>query len=90
MFEATRSLETRSGAPRITLPVMVLIVLFTWAISAGVTYGILSTRIEWLSQRMDTVERREQVYVERTEYDSAELGITGRLDRIERKIDALR
>lgn len=86
----TEVLESRENGQRVTLPVVFLIVLFTWVASASVTYGIISTRIEWLSQRLDNVERQAAIFVQRPEYDVSQAGITSRLDRIERKIDLLR
>lgn len=69
---------------------MFVVVIVTWAMSAAVTYGIVTTRIEWLTQRMDNVEREIPYYVPRTEYEGSRSDLAGRLDRIERKIDALR
>lgn len=83
-------LAEQKGQVNVTLPVGIVILLLTWAASSLITYGIVSTRIEWLSQRVDTVERQMQTYVPRTEYDSSRSDIVSRLDRIERKLDQLR
>ena len=82
---------TENGsAQKISIPIMVLIILVTWAVSAGVTYGVLATRIDWLSQRVEAVERIESQEIERPEYEAEKKDLDARLDRIERKIDALK
>jgi hypothetical protein len=75
---------------KFNVPVMVFTVLLTWALSAGVTYGVLSTRIDWLAQRMDGLERQSAQNIQRPEYETEKSDLDSRLDRIERKIDALK
>jgi hypothetical protein len=55
-----------------------------------VTYGVLSTRIDWLAQRMDGLERQSAQNIQRPEYETEKSDLDSRLDRIERKIDALK
>jgi hypothetical protein len=90
MTAIPRPLETRGGGSRISMPVVVLIVVLTWAVSAGITYGVLSTRLDWLVQRVENIEKNQSEYIQRPEYDTAARDLTNRLDRIERKIDALK
>lgn len=94
MSTVPRALETRGGGTRISLPLVLLIVVLTWAVSAGVTYGVISTRIDWLVQRVDNIEHEEArdaaEFIPRPEYDSNRKDLDNRLDRIERKIDLLK
>jgi len=78
------------NAQKLSIPLVVVIVLLTWTMSAGVTYGILSTRIDWLGQRVDTIEKQESFNIQRPEYDATKSDLDSRLDRIERKIDLLK
>lgn len=75
---------------KLSIPIVVLIVFITWALSAGVTYGVISTRLDWQAQRLDSLERTVRFFVPRPEYDAAQNELDKRLDRIERKIDNLR
>ena len=81
--------ETRPGSVKLTIPTVVFVVLMTWIASSLVTYGVISTRIEWLSQRVDTLEKSSSSFIPRTEYDARGADLAARLDRIERKIDAI-
>jgi len=58
----------------------VVIVVITWLMSAGITYGVLTTKINYLEQnqaqinlRIDTIEKRQidviQHYLTREEYE---------------------
>lgn len=75
---------------RISLPVAVIVLLMTWAASSLVTYGVMTTRIDWLMQRQDAIEHSQGLYMPRTEYDARQQDTISRLERIERKIDGLR
>jgi hypothetical protein len=79
--------EITYQSQKLNIPLVVFIVILTWAVSAGVTYGVLSTRIDWLAQRMDSLERQSAQTIQRPEYDTAKQDLDNRLDRIERKID---
>lgn len=80
---------TERGTVRLSIPATVFVVLLTWVASSLVTYGVVSTRIEWLGQRVENLEKSSADYVLRSEYTSRGADISSRLDRIERKIDAL-
>lgn len=82
--------QEASGRVKLTIPAVIFLVVVTWAASALVTYGVITTRIEWLQQRVEVLEKNESLFVPRTEYESGRADIANRLDRIERKIDALK
>lgn len=67
----------------------VVIVLVTWAISAGVNYGIVSARIEAMDRRIAALEQNSDRFINRREYIGNREDMAQRLDRIERKIDSL-
>lgn len=84
----TEAIQSREQV-RLSIPQGVFIVLLTWAASSLITYGIVSTRIEWLMQRVDTLERQGALYLPRTEYEGSRSDLASRLERIERKIDQI-
>lgn len=68
---------------------LIAVMVVTWALSAGVNYGIISARLDALNQRLDSLENSRPTYVSRAEYNGNRQDLANRLDRIERKIDAL-
>jgi Flp pilus assembly protein TadB len=65
--------------------------LITWVLAAGVTYGVMRTKLEAHDQRIATLEaaeiRRAEQFVTRTEYESRHRDIQQQLQRIESKLD---
>lgn len=71
----------------VSLPFAVIIVTVTWVLSAGITYGVLKTKIDSIEER---VARLEDSYIPRPEYQASREDVVSRLKRIEGKIDNLK
>lgn len=65
--------------------------LVTWVLAAGVTYGVMRTKLEAHDHRIEALEtaeiRRVEQFVSRTEYESRHKDIQTQLQRIESKLD---
>lgn len=65
--------------------------LATWVLAAGVTYGVMKTKLEAHDDRIAALEaiaiRQVEVFVSRTEYESRHKDIQSQLQRIESKLD---
>lgn len=65
--------------------------LVTWVLAAGVTYGVMRTKLEALHFRIIALEnaaiKNMEIFVSRTEYESRHRDIQEQLSRIESKID---
>ena len=78
----------------ISLPFAIVVVVATWIFSAGITYGIFKSWKDQTQSRIDhhdeEIQEIKRLYVPRTEHDLGRTDLASRLERIERKIDALK
>ena len=70
----------------ISLPYTIIVVVITWVLSAGITYGVFKTRLDAYEERLDRIEEQ---FVPRREYDAGSANLNNWLTRIERKIDVI-
>lgn len=77
----------------ISLPFAVVVIVATWLLSAGITYGILKTKIDNMTERINHHDEEiialRHDFVPRKEHEVGYDNVVDRLTRIERKIDAL-
>jgi len=71
----------------------VSIVIITWMMSAAITYGVLSTRVNYLEERLKIVESNQQrvlgTYVTREELERAISRMEAADERTQIKLDEL-
>ena len=88
------SVEKSSGAQWTT----VVIVVLTWLMSAALTYGIVSTKVNYLEERLKIIEDRQQYVlshiITREEYQAEINRLQGRMDdrdkELLQRLEALR
>lgn len=66
----------------------ILLVSATWLCSALVNYGVVTTKIENIQQRVDRVESRSDGFVDKDQADARFSELIRRLDRLDGKVDA--
>jgi len=75
----------------------IIIVILTWLMSAVLTYGILSTKVSFLEERVKTIENDERhifdTYLTREEYQRFHTMLEEKMERndrvIQEKLDRL-
>jgi hypothetical protein len=69
----------------------IAVVIITWLVTGGVTYGLMRGKLDSIGDRITKMEARSErdvsLYVTRTEYESRHQDIREQLARIESKLD---
>ena len=64
----------------------IILVIVTWLMSAALTYGIISTKVSYLEERVKVVEDRQRhvldTYLTRDEYQRFHQILVDRLDKM--------